>query len=392
MGINPTSKSSVGVAIGGLFVFMVAACGGGLAGGALGLLKFFGETKLGEVGIFAACTALVVSGHAVVCWWAFAGRPARARVAVTQMPFLLTYAVFSLAWMRDPSWPWGYLLWGWAVLAVLGGLTAWRMGASRATANLPLAQLKFAPFGNKSSGGGLRRWWSARLRRRKAYLVAVLVLLGGNLVALGDHLWTRTRRFGLVGGQSPEAAINALEATSCLSELGEWHHKAGHLSEADCPEGESYGLRYQGVHDDDFDSLITSEQPRGAFARWWDVQRDYGYHVTLRLRPKDRSTDGGRAVLTYEVEWASEGRFMPGDRRFKLDKSTETWVVTAVKVPLGGWKVATIDVPDPIGIVDQGVMPQNRAEPPSNVSNQPDLPSSTVMYAERLTSYVKRFD
>lgn len=87
------------------------------------------------------------------------------------------------------------------------------------------------------------------------------------------------------------------------------------------------------------------------------MQRYYGYHVTLRPRPKDRSTDGGRAVLTYEVEFASEGKFLPGDRRFKLDKSTETWVVTAVEVPIGGWKVATIDVRDPIVIQDRGVMP-----------------------------------
>lgn len=110
MEINTTAKPRVGVAVGGLFVFMVAACGGGLLGGGAGLLKFFGETRLGEVGLFAASVALVASSHGAACWWALTARPSRGRIAVTQVPFLLAFAVFGLVWIPDPSWPWGYLL------------------------------------------------------------------------------------------------------------------------------------------------------------------------------------------------------------------------------------------------------------------------------------------
>lgn len=127
------------------------------------------------------------------------------------------------------------------MVATLGALTAWHMGTGGA-ASLPAEQLAGSASGGKSSGSPVR-WWTARPRRSAGYLMAVLVLLGGNLLAVGDHVWSRTRGFGLVGEQSPEAAMHALEATSRLSELGEWHSKAGHLSEADCPEGERYSLR-----------------------------------------------------------------------------------------------------------------------------------------------------
>ncbi|GIG03163.1 hypothetical protein Cci01nite_82560 [Catellatospora citrea] len=317
----------MGAAAGGLLAFTLAACGGGLGGGAVGLLRLFGETKLGAVGVFALCSALIVGTHAAVCWWAFAARPARARVVATQAPYLLTYATFAV-WWPDPWWPLGYLGWAWGVLVALGVVTAWWLGGSR-----------------------------GRGRRSLVYLVAVTVLLGGNGAALGWHVWTRTRGFGLVGEQTPEAAVRALEATSCLSDTGRWYHKAGELVEADCPEGQSYSLRYQGVHDEEFDTLITDPQPRGAFARWWDVQNTYAYLITLQLSPKDRRDDGNRVVLTYSVEFASEGRFMPGDRRFQIDKSAETWVITVERVTFGGWKVAMIEVREPIVITDRGTMP-----------------------------------
>ncbi|GAA2352344.1 hypothetical protein Cme02nite_26150 [Catellatospora methionotrophica] len=53
--IDSTRKNRrAGAAIGGLFVFLVAACCGGAGGGALGLLRLFGATKLGEVERVAA--------------------------------------------------------------------------------------------------------------------------------------------------------------------------------------------------------------------------------------------------------------------------------------------------------------------------------------------------
>ncbi|MEU8078340.1 hypothetical protein AB0B31_23175 [Catellatospora citrea] len=51
------------------------------------------------------------------------------------------------------------------------------------------------------------------------------------------------------------------------------------------------------MHDEEFDTLITDPQPRGAFARWWDVQNTYAYLIALQLSPKDRRDDGDRVEL-----------------------------------------------------------------------------------------------
>jgi hypothetical protein len=59
-------------------------------------------------------------------------------------------------------------------------------------------------------------------------------------------------------------------------------------------------------------------------------------------------------VLTYSVELDTEGGFIPGDRRFRLDKATETWRITVEQVALGGWKVSHIEVVDPIKVTDRG--------------------------------------
>ncbi|MDI1466286.1 hypothetical protein QEZ54_35445 [Catellatospora sp. KI3] len=324
MVINRTSKQRVGAAAGGLFVLVLATCVGGALGGGAGLFHMYGESQLGAVAAFAAMSALVVGSHSAVCCWAYVTRPGPVRLVVAHVPWLMTYLVFAVRW-PDPWWPLGYLGWAWAALAAAGVLTAWWLGGSR-----------------------------GRGRGSLVYALVMVVLLGGNTMALGWHIWTRTRGFGLVGELSPEAAVRALEATSCLSETGRWYHDAGVMVEADCPDGESYSLRYQGVHDDAFDTLITNAQPRQAFARWWMVQDTYRYHVVLGLWSQGRRAQGSAVVLTYRVEWASDGRFMPGDRRFELDRASETWTVTVVQVAMGGWKVDRIDVPEPIQVADRG--------------------------------------
>ncbi|MEU8006269.1 hypothetical protein AB0B66_34360 [Catellatospora sp. NPDC049111] len=106
-----------------------------------------------------------------------------------------------------------------------------------------------------------------------------------------------------------------------------------------------------------FDELITSDQPKAAFAKWWEVQNAYGYFVELGLKQRDQRKEGANVVMTYDVQFASEGRFMPGDRMFHVSKSAETWSITLTEVLFGGWKVSRIDVLDPVGISDRGVMP-----------------------------------
>ncbi|WP_203832362.1 hypothetical protein, partial [Catellatospora citrea] len=275
MEINAKGRRSrvTGVAIGGL-VFVMAACLGGAAGAGVGLFRLFGETKLSTVATFGICCALVVGTHAVVIWWAIAARPGRASVVATQVPYLMTYCAFAV-WWPDPWWPLGYLAWGWAACTAVGVLTAWWLHGLR-------------------SGP----------RRAIVYLCALAVLVGGNTIAVGAHVWTRTRGFGLAGELTPSAAVQALEATSCLSDTGDFYHKAGEMTLAECPTGENHHERYEGVHDEEFDELITSDQPRAAWEKWWTVQNVYGYFVELRFKLHEQQEHGETVVMTFNVEFA----------------------------------------------------------------------------------------
>jgi hypothetical protein len=315
-------------------VAVLAACGAGVLGGLLGLFKLYGEAHLGEIPNLMLVAGLVVGGHAASLVWALQARVGWVATVLTQAPFLVTYALIPF-WYNGDRFPLWYFVWTAAALSAVAWLVTWYLRDTR-------------------SG-----------RRALIFLGVLTVLVAGNGAAVFGLTWHNTNGFGLRGGDSPWGTIGTLTASTCRSEFQTYFY-AGKLRRANCPSGPAY--RAVGDQHDNalFDSMLSSDQPRAAFERWWDRSKKYGVVLYFKYTVAGATVDGkpveeqqhvggGTVVVKLTCELTLNiSDDAPDDAPLNVkypmavDKSQEDWTVTLHTVLAGGWKVSRIDVPDPV--------------------------------------------
>jgi hypothetical protein len=318
-----------GVAVG------VGCPAGALAGG-LGLFRWYGQGRLGDVVQVAFITTVIVAGHGVTTAWALSRRPPRREVVITQVPYLLTY-LLVLVWNFGYRFAPGYVGWAAAVLVAASWLTVWYLRDAR------------------------------RARRAVVYLVALALLIVVNVGAGLAIGWRQTNGYGLVGQRAPWHAVQALAATSCLSKLPAYT-SGTRVVLAHCPSGPDADLYAAAYDETAFNQQLCGEQPRAAFQAWWDRVRRYqvlimldfgfspGWQIAVdgrtlgRPLPDDLTGDTATITLTVHVQSAFRPGDLPPAEKYpmRLDKDSEQWRVTAKRTLLGGWKVCAIDVPQPV--------------------------------------------
>jgi hypothetical protein len=321
-------------------LLIALAFGVGCPAGALvagfGLFQWYGAGRLYDVAQVGFLTAVIVAAHALTTAWAWATRARRREAVLTQVPYLLTYAL-ALVWNFGYRFAPGYVGWFAAVLVAASWLAVWYLRDARSP------------------------------RRAIAFLAAFGVLVvgdGGAALLIG---WRQTNGYGLVGQRTPWAAMNALTATSCLSTSG-FYTSGSRSVQAHCPTGPQADPFSGGYDEAGFASQLCSDQPRAAFQVWWDRTRryqvaitiDFGYSPEWQITvdgqqvslPRPLAQSGQTAAITLTVRVISA--FRPGDvdpsqkHPMRLDRDTETWTATVKRTALGGWKVCTIEVRDPI--------------------------------------------
>lgn len=327
------ASGAAGGCLVGVLVGVLGMCGLVLASAYLvakrfGLITESGSDGLGELAGLAVVLLVVAGGHVGAIVWAWRARPGPVRVALTQAPHVAAYAAVPFWW--SGTWPVWYLLWGAAALAAGCWLTVWFLAAPTIA------------------------------RRAVLYLTALGVLVTVNVVGVFATTWHRTNGFGWKGQTTPWAAFIALTANSCLSDHG-FYNDGNRVVEADCLITDDRD--YTGYYDKaGFDDQLAGEQPREAFTKWWDWNRDYQLSFWLSWDQHATTVDGhnisppypdqisgNTAKITYTMTIKSA--LHPGEDEpytMEADAITETWHVDFETVALGGWKVVRIDIPDPI--------------------------------------------
>ncbi|MEV6526624.1 hypothetical protein AB0M43_32295 [Longispora sp. NPDC051575] len=279
----------------------------------------------------AVVAFFVFLGHGLSGVWARYYHPPVARIALSQVPFLAAYALVPV-WYWDRDFHIFYIGWLYALLLTLTVATLWV--------------------------------WSAGFAKRKVYVYGLVVGLVVVLNASGFLAlrWSQTNAFGLRGERSPWAAFYGLAATSCVTESA-FYIRAGKVIKAGCPEGSAADF-YAGQYDKaGFEALLCSDQPRSAFSVWIDREREYRMYVALSFygdwnvtvdgkrigTPYPESIDGKTATAILPVEMT--GSFSDeSPKKFRVDRSSETWTVKFESTALGGWKVCRIDISNPIEV------------------------------------------
>ena len=276
--------------------------------------------------------ALVILGaHGSTIYWTRQHHPRRREAVLVHAPFPPAYLA-ALAWWHLGDWSAGYILWGLAVLVALAWVLVW----------------------------WLRR--PSEPRRALAALGAVLVLVGGSGLGIAAIMYEETNGFGWKGEATPWGALAALGAASCHAE-DDYYINRHKTQRADCP---TVPDAYNGDYDTAlFDRLICNDQPKQAFQRFWDWNKEYRLLFNLKidienivvdriptLAPYPPEIKGKHATITaemvvqaafhipdYEQEWTV--RVEPGGGK-------ETWNVDLEWASAGGWKVCGIDIENPI--------------------------------------------
>lgn len=315
---------------------------GALAYGAVSWLGGTLDSDLSAIGTgigYALALLAVAAGQAVTGAWAYNKRPGRAAIITTQAPYVAAWAL-ALAWWATDL-PLYVIPWATGSLVALSWLLVW--------------------------------WLPARTDRRRAMLAATgaAVLLALNAAGVGLMVWRTTNGFGLVGQPNPWTAVTTLAATSCLPEI-RFHWDGNRVVEAACPEGPDADY-YAGAYDQaGFDNTLCAEQPRTAFAQWWEWNRKYELEFTLEYTIKSATVDGKEVPKPFPLKRVGDDDF-PADidgenatvmadvrllktfhlgtddpYRVEVNSDTESWVVHLKSTNLGGWKVCQIDVTNAI--------------------------------------------
>jgi hypothetical protein len=299
----------------------------------IGLTHWYGTSRPWDVALVGWLAAAVVTTHALATAWAHAAKPQRREVFITQAPYLPIYAL-ALVWGIAQPFAAGYVGWVATVVVSIAWLTVWYLRDAR------------------------------QPRRAIVYLAALCVLgagSGGGAVIVG---WRQTNGYGLVGQRTPWAALYALTATSCLSSE-RFYLSGARRVRAGCLDAQATSGAYD---EGSFADQLCAAQPRAAFEVWWERARKYQVVVTLDFgyspnwqvavdgrpvpvpRPETVSGDTATITLTMRVTRADRPGDVPADEKhpMRLDKDSEMWNVTAKRNAIGGWKVCTIDIPNPI--------------------------------------------
>ncbi|WP_345136621.1 hypothetical protein [Dactylosporangium darangshiense] len=310
---KPTATARTTATAVTLLVAMLGACGAGCLGGALGLFALFGQNHLDQVALLAGVAAFQAAGTLAVGIWA-TRRTSWAFSAVLLAPWLAGWAALIIwYWLRFPLW---YIPW-----LTLG--------------TLPLAVLS--------------AWFWRNRRQRTArqaivYLAALAIVLAANAAGVLNIAWDRTDAFGFRGQPTPEEAFSALTAASCVSDL-DYHYGGGRVVRAECTSD------YQGEYDKKtFDNTLCSEQPRAAFARWWQWNKEYQLDFSLGFTI-ERYSDMRNDPATLTVVMRLRAAFHPGEEepyRIHVDKAEERWKVSAERALAGGWKICRVDIESPL--------------------------------------------
>jgi len=331
-GVDERGRHGLGPLVGGALIAGTAGCAAGAVAGGIGLFTLFGEARLKDVAGFAVLVALLAAGTAAALVWAATVRPGAGAALLVLAPFVLAWAAF-VPWYRS-RFPFWYIGWATAGLLALAVVTVWY-------------------------GGGERR----NPRRAVAYLVAVAAMVVVNGAGVAAVVWRNTNGFGLRGQPAPWTAFDSLTRTSCLADY-DFYRRGSRLVQAACPSGPDADF-YGGAYDvRGFDELLCSEQPRAAFAKWWQWNRELRVEFVLVFDydtviidgrdvgpPFPASANGSEATMVVTTRLTEVARSDTSiSRQARFLQAEETWTVRLETVPLGGWKVCAIDVTGPITV------------------------------------------
>ncbi|WP_173052346.1 hypothetical protein [Phytohabitans houttuyneae] len=300
------------------------------AGSRIGLLPGLSAgAGLGAMAVWLLVVLAVVAGHVGCSWWAWRVRPGRKAVVLTQVPHVVVY-VGAVAWW-SATWTALYLLWIYATLSAVAWLTVWFLRNP------------------------------AVARRAVVYLSALGLLVAVNTAGLLSLSWQRTNGFGLRGQSTPWAAFTALTATSCLTRHPFYTDGTNTIA-ANCPTGPDADF-FAGAYDQPgFADTLCGEQPRQAFSKWWQWNREYQVSFTLDWAqeattvdhqpiapPYPETIDGATATIQYTLNVENVST-IGADRphQMRAPHAQENWTVHFEPVTLGGWKVCRIDITNPI--------------------------------------------
>jgi len=320
----------------GCMAAVVGVCvvGGGIAywaGSRVGLLPGLSSagSGLGAMALWLLVLVLVAAGHVAVSVWAWRTRPGTAATVLTQVPHAAVY-VGAVAWW-SATWSAGYLLWAYATLSAVAGWTVWYLRAPTVA------------------------------RRAVIYLSALGLVIAVNTAGILSLSWQRTNGFGLRGQATPWAAFTALTATSCLTRHPFYTDGANTIP-ANCPAGRNSDFYAADYDEAGFADTLCAEQPRQAFSKWWDWNRQYQVSFTLDWAKSDTTVDGqpvgppypetidGNTATIEYVLTIENVSTIDADRKHQMrtEQDNETWTVQFQPVTLGGWKVCRIDIANPI--------------------------------------------
>lgn len=316
-------------------VVVAVLCCGGIA---YPIVKsFVGE--LAMLVLLAVNLIVLGIGHGFTTWWLLTSDPRQplSRWFIAHPPYLLMWAMTYL-WWKHP-WDGGapslwYLPWAGALLIGLSLVWLWWLDGDR-----------------------------SKPRRAIVLLTSMAVLIGGTTAGGFTIAWRSTGGFGLQGQPEPYQAIEALIAESCVfSDHG--YRVGGEWRPADCPQ-DAHG---PGA---DLGTWTTNSQPREALNHWWTYYQQFGYMPPLeydwRIDIEDQGDGVAKAVITVTLPPAAAGQNLaqlePDELWCTTSGRTETWQLQLEEVTFGGWKVARVDVANPITVVPFIGSPCDRPAP-----------------------------
>jgi hypothetical protein len=316
-------RSFAGRAVGGGFVVLGLLLCGGMVGPTV--LSVAGDMAEVLVGVFILTVAL--AGQAVTTWWGWRRRSHWTRWILTQVPYLVVYVMlyvwYGVGWSIEDGGPPSLWFLPWA--GVAGVAMSW-----------------------------LWVWWLDYGERRNpkraiVFLSLAGVMVAGNGAAAAAVVLRATEGLGLRGPGTPEAAVLAMTANSCLF-AHDWYHRGGAPMSADCPD-------WSNGPGTDLGWYLAGGQPLQALGHWYQRYRAFEALPRLHYEYPVVEHVGGAVTARLEVElpMRAEGQDLsalkPEERWCLPDGRQETWRILLESTIGGGWKVARLEIDNKIDVV-----------------------------------------